>query len=377
MKILFITNIPVPYRVDFFNTLGKFVDLTVIFEAKLVRGISFDWKNEDDLNFKPIFLSNSFIEEKKVDWKILKHIKKNEYDMVVATNYSYYTETVAILKLIFSKIPFVFEIDGGIIRNENKIQYNTKRFLLSKPILYFSPSKSSDECLIHYGADKEKIVRYPFTSVLKNDISDNIVTNEEKAQLRAELGIKEKNIVLYIGQYIYRKGLDVLLNATPYINDKSSTAIILVGGNATKEYEDIINKNKFENIYFVPFQNKDNLSKYLRCADLFVLPTREDVWGLVINEAMAYGLPIITTDKCVSGIELIENEENGYIVQSENSELLGEKINLILDNKNLRDSMASNNLKKISSYTIEEMVKRHIEVFEKIVSEMKNKGDRK
>ena len=62
------------------------------------------------------------------------------------------------------------------------------------------------------------------------------------------------------------------------------------------------------------------------------MPTREDIWGLVINEAMAYGLPIITTDNCLAGLELIKNEENGYIIPVNNTELLAQyaKLQLII-----------------------------------------------
>lgn len=56
-------------------------------------------------------------------------------------------------------------------------------------------------------------------------------------------------------------------------------------------------------------------------ADIFVHPTREDIWGLVVNEAMAKGLPVITTDRCVAGLELIKNESVGRIVPVENIDL--------------------------------------------------------
>ena len=91
------------------------------------------------------------------------------------------------------------------------------------------------------------------------------------------------------------------------------------------------------------------------------MPTREDIWGLVINEAMAYGLPIITTDNCLAGLELIKNEENGYIIPVNNTELLAQYANLLIDNKSLRDKIAANIRKKIQLYTLENMAKTHID----------------
>ncbi len=95
-KILFITNIPAPLRVDFFNELGKLVDLTVLFEAKTTKAASFNYNLDRTLNFHAVFLSGGDIRERRVDWKILPFLKPGRYDHVVVTNYGYATEAVAI-----------------------------------------------------------------------------------------------------------------------------------------------------------------------------------------------------------------------------------------------------------------------------------------
>lgn len=63
----------------------------------------------------------------------------------------------------------------------------------------------------------------------------------------------------------------------------------MVGGEPTEDYLQMRASLGLDNVHFVGFQKKEALSRYYRAADLFVLPTREDIWGLVINEAMAYG----------------------------------------------------------------------------------------
>ncbi|MDO5425085.1 MAG: glycosyltransferase, partial [Eubacteriales bacterium] len=110
---------------------------------------------------------------------------------------------------------------------------------------------------------------------------------------KEKIGIHEKKIVLAVGQYIYRKGFDILLKASEMLD--SDIGIYIIGGEPTKEYLQIIENYGLHNVHFAGFMNKKELSDYYKAADLFVLPTREDVWGLVINEALAYGLPIITT----------------------------------------------------------------------------------
>ena len=95
-----------------------------------------------------------------------------------------------------------------------------------------------------------------------------------------------------------------------------------------------------------------------------MLPTREDIWGLVINEAMAYGLPVITTDRCVAGLDLVENDVNGYIVPVEDDAALAEKINTLFTKDFL--AMGEVSRQKIRAYTLEEMARCHLTVFENV-----------
>lgn len=360
MKVLFITNIPAPYRIDFYNELGKNIDLTVIFEAKSAEGIRFNWNIDNIKNFEAIFLSEGNINEKKINWKILKYIKKNRYDHIVATSYSYFTEMIALIYMKLRKIPYYLETDGGLIRKENNIKRAYKRFLISGARGYFSPSKGSDDYLEFYGANKNSINRYPFTSLKQEDILKYIPTNEEKKFIKRELGINEEKVILSVGQFIYRKGYDILLKSCKEMD--RSVGIYIIGGDITEEYRYLVNKLNLKNVYFLNFKTKKELAKYYKIADLFVLPTREDIWGLVINEAMAFGLPVITTNNCVAGMELVKSNENGYIIEVEQVEELNKSIMDILNNPNIY-SMKIKSLNIINKYTIEEMVKAHLNVF--------------
>lgn len=361
MRVLFITNIPSPYRIDFYNELGKSVDLTVIFEAKGAEGIKFNWNIDKIKNFKAIFLKEGNIQEKRIDWKIFKYIKKNKYDEVIATSYSYFTEMAALIYLKMIRIPYFLETDGGLIRQENLIKRTYKKFLVSNAKGYFSPSKSSDDYLAFYGAKREDIYRYPFTSLQNKDILKEIPSVNEKMRFRQKLGLKEKKIVLSVGQFIYRKGYDILLNACK--NLSKDIGVYIVGGEPTEEYLKLKKNLDLDNVHFEGFKTKEELSRYYKASDLFILPTREDIWGLVINEAMANGLPVITTDKCVAGLELVHNGENGWIVPSENSYALKEKMINLLNSPNINE-FAQNSLNLIKKFTIEDMCLAHLKILE-------------
>lgn len=369
MRILFITNIPSPYRIDFFNQLGQEHELKVIFEAKKNKNDTRneDWYKKEIVNFKAVFLKEGSMEDRKINWKILKYLKRNNQDIIIMTNYAYFTELLAILFLKIKRIPYLLEVDGGIIKKEKTLKRFFKSFIIRNAKGYISPSKNTDEFLNYYGVSNDIIYRYPFSSLKKNEILKSPINYKEKKRIRKELNIKEKKLVLSVGRFIPIKGFDTLIKSSAFLSE--DIAICIIGGQATAEYIELVSKHKLTNLYFFNFKNKDELKKYYKAADLFVLPTRGDIWGLVINEAMSFGLPVITTDRCVAGLELIENYKNGFIIPINDEKKLAQKINLIFLNENIRKTMEKENIKKINNYTIEEMVNKHSDILRSIKGE--------
>ena len=74
-------------------------------------------------------------------------------------------------------------------------------------------------------------------------------------------------------------------------------------------------------IKYCGFKTKEELADYYKAADLLLLPTRKDIWGLVVNEALSFGVPVITTKNCGAGLELIKDGVNGYIIDYNSTNL--------------------------------------------------------
>ena len=258
--------------------------------------------------------------------------------------------------------------DGGFVKEENKIKFIIKKFFISKASYWLSTGEKTDKYLIHYGAKKENVYRYPFASFREKDILHKSLGHEEKKIIKEKYGIKEKKVVLFVGQFIYRKGIDILLNASDGL--RQDIGVYIVGGEATEEYLEIINEKKLENIHFFKFANKETIKELYMASDVFVLPTREDIWGLVINEAMSYGLPVITTDRCIAGLELV-GKENGKIIPVDDVEALKSAIKTVLAIPS--EEFFDSNYQIISNYTIENMAKVHAEIIEKINIQGKKK----
>ena len=143
--------------------------------------------------------------------------------------------------------------------------------------------------------------------------------------------------------------------------------IYIVGDEPTEEFKKIKEVNKLDKIHYIGFKDKIELAEYYAAADIFILLTRGDVWGLVINEAMMFGLPIISSDKCIAGLEMINDAENGFIVSLNNNAEIIEKINELLFNQDIYDRIAKNNIRKAAEYTFERMVEIHINLLGEMV----------
>lgn len=361
MKLLFMTNVPSPYRVDFFNELGKHCDLTVTFEKRTSDERDSSWKDHCFNYFQGVFLKGKSVStDTALCLEVLKYVSDRSFDCVICADFTSPTGMIAIQYMKMHKIAYWLESDGGFAKDGKGIKEKIKKHLITGADGYFSTSKENDRYYTAYGANPDKIYRYPFTSLHEDDILKDIPSMEEKKQLRYQLGVTEEKMVVSVGQFIYRKGFDILINTAAKLDP--SIGVYIIGGSPTQEYIDLKEDCKADNVHFVGFKSKSELTKWYRAADLFVLPTREDIWGLVINEAMANGLPVITTDRCIAGLELVEQGESGYIVPVGDINALIDKIQIILQNINTIQFMQLQSLRKIVMYTIEYMVLVHLDV---------------
>lgn len=360
-KVLFLTNYPSPYRVQFFDELGKYMDVTVLFserkEDKTHR--SADWYIAGEGRFQAVQLNRTaMIRGKDLCMDVIQWLKK-DWDAIVLCGYASPTIMVAMAWLRAHKRPFYMEVDGGLVRQDSKAKYLFKKMLVSSASYWISSGHQTTKYLKHYGAKENAVFHYPFTSLWEKDIRAEIPSWEEKRALRQKLGMAEEKILLYVGRYDPKKGMDDLLHAATALD--KDCGIYFVGGEPTQAHLDWCREYRVQNVHFVGFTKKEALARYYLAADALVLPTKSDVWGLVINEAMAFGLPVITTDQCVAGMELIRDGENGYIVPVNDPKALIEKTNLLLQ-QDYRQ-MGANALETIRPYTVENMAKTHVDIF--------------
>ncbi len=362
-RVLYLTCLPSPYRIRFFDALSRQTELTVLY-SDLPRDHAdrdADWYIASQGAYRQVQLKSlRRIGGENLCVDVLTWLKQ-PFDAIVICGYSSPTFMLAMAWLRCHGIPFYMEVDGGLIRQESRAKYRFKKALVSAARWWLSTGEETTRYLCHYGAKRERVYTYPFTSLEASDILPKVPGREEKLALRRELGLGEEKILLYVGRFDPLKGMDDLLSITPELPE--STGVYFIGGEPRQEHLSFCRDHGLKNVHFVGFRKTEALNRYYRAADLLVLPTKSDVWGLVVNEAMAQGLPVITTDKCVAGLELIRPGENGDIVPVDDNAALRDAICRLLESD--LASLGANALETIRPYTIGNMALAHVEIFEK------------
>lgn len=363
-KVLIIGEFPAPYRVEVFAGIACKWNSKIYFEIEQDAQRTQEWLSRIAVDCEMLSRKNG----KKQFWNDVKYIK--DFDAVIIYNNSLKYSILLELICKIRRIPFFLNCDGcNDIEESNPIKKAVKCFLMRGAVGYFAGGQSAVKYFEYYGADSNRIHLHNFTSLHQEDINKKILTDTEKSRLKERIGMEKNFNVVTVGRHIECKGFDIVLKAAEKIGE--SVDFYIIGGEPSEENKKYKETHNLSNVHFVDFLGNDELREYYNAADLFVLMTRGDTWGLVINEAMANGLPVITTKRCVAGVELIKDGENGYIIDVDDTEALVNKILTLRDNEELCRQMSLANINKMQTNTIDQIAKNHIQVLESFFKEKK------
>lgn len=357
-KIIILTNIPAPYRVDFFNQLSESFDLEVIFYAKRIK--NFGWEEQEK---KQKFTYSFLFSENKLKWivELFFILKRNKEAIFVIGGYSLLPEILSIIYLKILKIEFFLNLDGGFIK-KNYLRTKLKRFLIRSAKYCLSSGSNTTNTLIHYGANPNNIFEYHFSSVMEKEILLKPLNKVEKNEFRKINNLNPDTFYLiFVGQLIHRKGIDILVDAMTHVFENIELLVIGDGELLPELKKKTIDTKISERIHFLGRQSKNKVLEFLKLSDVFVLPTREDIWGLVLNEAIACGLPVIATKETGAVYSLVSEGKNGYLYHCNSPEILVKHIDSIYNEDLIKFGEVSLSIAK--NYSTEKMVEDHISAF--------------
>ena len=204
--------------------------------------------------------------------------------------------------------------------------------------LVVSTDEERQDIIRHYEAPPRNI------HVIPAGVNLDMFQPVDQTDARAELGIREERVILYVGRIEPLKGIDILLRAVPMLEYGEDLRVLVVGGNPGNDAElDRLNSLTAElgivdSVTFTGSVPQSALPTYYSAADVFVLPSHSESFGLAPLEAMACGTPVVVSR--VGGMKTFVNSgENGYLVPWRCPESFAQRLDVLLANPELRDAM--------------------------------------
>ena len=347
LRVAIIHNTVAPYRHSLFEKLSKYTSLIVYYCS--VKHVHRDWDlwpRVYHYKYKillriPLKFSK---EELSLNPTIINEITRNRPHIIIIAGHIDPTMWIifAIARLL--KIPIIYWT-GGIKEPKlilGRITRPLRMLFVKSACAIVVPGEMSRRYVIGLGANSEKVFTAPY--VIDNELFIQVSCKyyPKKEELKDKLGLRNKIVILYVGQLIERKGIIYLLEAYKKLKtENKNIALVIVGhGKLYNKLLKVCREKGIDNVIFTgSIKDLNELIKYYCMADIFVLPTLEDIWGFVINEAMACSLPVVSTRTSQAAREMVIHGENGYIVREADSEALYDALKKLVYNHKLREEM--------------------------------------
>lgn len=230
-----------------------------------------------------------------------------------------------------------------------------KRFIFPRVDATLGSGEESRAFAMRYGTPPERALLLPHAIDVGHFATGRDRAMPGRDRARAELGLRGVTYI-YVGRLWWGKGLDHLLDALAVLQRRveGEVSLLLVGdGPEEAHLRRRCQAEGLRNVVFVGFTQKPGLPRYYALADVFVFPTLGDPYGLVVDEAMACSLPVISTSAAGEIGDRVEDGVNGYIVPPENSAALLERMELLALDPHLRSRMGEASAQKIAGHTPE------------------------
>lgn len=263
------------------------------------------------------------------------------------------------ISLLRREINFITKIDDGSIKvGELHVNRNNYRNFEegNSNILKKIFSKIWSRNLVKRLNELDKLV------VLTNEDKENwselnnvVVINNPLDHKSDKLSKPDSKRVIAVGRYVYQKGFDLLLEAWATVLKKHSDWHLYIYGYGDREpYIELAKKINILDNCHLNNAVKDIDSEYAK-SSIFAFSSRFEGFGMVLVEAMACGLPCVSFDCPCGPKDIIENEKNGYLVKSFNTEDFADKLNRLIENESLRVTMGNEALLSSNKYNINDI----------------------
>lgn len=301
-------------------------------------------------------------------------LNKNKYDLIQALDDSQIT--TVIVSNYCKKNDIKFVLWQGMYENYPEMYKRIIQYLydwtflkvLRKNTKYTISKTTSAQ---NYLMNK----KFPKGAVIPVGLETSNFKDSVNIDYRNKLNISnDKKILLYIGKVEERRKPLFCMDVYKKVKEKNENCLLIYVGkgpmlDVTKEY---VKNNNIKDVYFIEQIPQKELPGLYRQADLFLLPTRYEIFGMVLMEAMYFGVPAITY-KAAGPIDLIENGKDGIVVNNFDAEEWSNLIVKYVFSENTTKEMGKNGMKKIKEkFTWDNIAQKYFEEFIKIIDDKRN-----
>lgn len=343
--VAIISNAPSPYRVDHYKFLqDNYPEFSFwfVYARKSNKSELRQWDVSTDGLTNVVFLPCYMLLRKGryddrqifITHGVGKALKRINPDIVVSMEYNP-TSIQAVAWCKKRKIPYVSHTDGTLLSEKNigKLQRLFRKYVIKNATCFIASSTKAKEKVLFYGINKPIYISYISADLDKYYYYKNNSKNKQ---------------IICVGSLIRRKGIDLLLDAMAELDIDVHAVIVGAGYELESLKEQAKRLGVDKKVEFVGYKQREEVQKLYMESDLFILPTREDCYGLVILEAMACSLPVIASKYADGSYDLIQDGVDGYIVDPENPVEFAASIKRVfIENKeNILGQNAFNDAKK-------------------------------
>ena len=360
-KLVLITEIIAPYRIPVFNALAlrTEIDLHVIFLAE----------NDPSLRQWRVYKSEiKFQYQVLTSWRrrigrynvlinpgVLKALNTIGPDVVMCGGYNYLASWEAGYWASWHRVPLLLwsESTGLDRRRGHRLVELMKARFLTLCQAFVVPGISAMQYLKSLGIPEERIHTAPnaVDTGLFAGLAEDARQTESQKHIGHPLPLR---YFLYVGRLVQGKGVFDLLEAYARLDPaiRASVGLVFVGdGVDASDLQARASQVTPGMIHFAGFVHREDLPEFYAKADALIFPTHSDTWGLVVNEAMSCGLPVIASSVAGCVADLVRDCWNGYVVISGDPSQLAAAMSRIAVNPRMRKEMAARSRERIKSYS--------------------------
>jgi glycosyltransferase involved in cell wall biosynthesis len=284
----------------------------------------------------------------------IRPLHRTDPDVVILSGWSEPTFILVWLWAVLKRKPIVFWVESTEReRPQSRITQWIKRLLLDRAAACIVPGERARANCLRLGMSDSRIFVAPNSAdrVFFRAKADELAPHRER--IREQMGLTGFT-VLFVGRMVEDfKGVESLLRACAVLEKEGcSLSVILVGdGPDKRRYESVAAEEGLRRVRFLGTLDRESLCRIYSGADVFILPSRSEVWGFVLNEAMEFGLPLIVSDAVGANPDLVPSEENGTIVPVGDVGALAAALRRLMEDEALRRRMSEASRRIIEDFT--------------------------